>query len=301
MPVSKNRRKKVANKSSGKTPAALALPDWRPMEGFFASLAGPPRDETVAKARETMDMAWDARSSSVRISLARKALSISPLCADAYNLLAAEAKSAEEARDLYARGVEAGALALGPEGFQEYAGHFWGFHETRPYMRSLAGLADTLKRLGDEDAAIGHYREMLKLNPNDNQGIRDILAALLLEREDIPALNDLLRAYDEDGAALWVDTKALLAFRDGGASAETALKLAELAWAANEHVPSMLAGKNPGVPVNRDFITMGGPDEATRYARAFGKAWSRTPGAVAWLTGVTSTLPPRRRPGSVRR
>jgi hypothetical protein len=50
----------------------------------------------------------------------RKALTISPLCADAYNLLAAEAATTAEVRDLYARGLEAGELALGPKGFKEY-------------------------------------------------------------------------------------------------------------------------------------------------------------------------------------
>jgi hypothetical protein len=58
---------------------------------------------------------------------------ISPLCADAYSILAEEARSVEEARDLYARGVEAGELALGRKGSKQYAGHFWGYLETRPY------------------------------------------------------------------------------------------------------------------------------------------------------------------------
>src|SRR6185369_16919953 len=103
-----------------------------------------------------------------RIALARKALGISPLCADAYVLLAEEAaRSVEEARDYYTKGVEAGELALGPHGFEEYAGHFWGFLETRPYMRARAGLASALLKLGDIDSAIGHFSDMLKLNPND--------------------------------------------------------------------------------------------------------------------------------------
>jgi tetratricopeptide (TPR) repeat protein len=73
---------------------------------------------------------------------------------------------------------------LGPQGFKEYRGHFWGFHETRPYMRARAGLAATLAQLGDADGAIGHYREMLKLNRNDNQGIRYLLAAALMKQGD---------------------------------------------------------------------------------------------------------------------
>ena len=83
----------------------------------------------------------------------------------------------EEARDHYARGVEAGELALGPQAFKEYAGHFWGFLETRPYMRARAGLAGALLKLGDVDGAIDHFRDMLRLNPNDNQGIRYLCSA----------------------------------------------------------------------------------------------------------------------------
>jgi ST7 protein len=105
------------------------------MESFLAALSGRRGDDATAKAQDVMYDAWERTTSRSRIALAHKALGISPLCADAYVLLAEEARSLEEARDLYAKGVEAGELALGPRGFKEYAGHFWGFLETRPYMR----------------------------------------------------------------------------------------------------------------------------------------------------------------------
>jgi hypothetical protein len=114
------------------------------MESFLAAIAGHRGDDATAKAQDVMYEAWERTTSRSRIALARKSLGISPVCADAYVLLAEEARSIEEARDLYAKGVEAGELALGPRGFKEYAGHFWGFLETRPYMRARAGLASTL-------------------------------------------------------------------------------------------------------------------------------------------------------------
>jgi tetratricopeptide (TPR) repeat protein len=301
MPVSKNPRKKGAPGRPAETETVAPLPDRRAMESFLAALAGRPHDESLAEAQDLMYQAWEAGSSRARVALAHKALAISPLCADAYNLLAGEAKSTEESRELYARGVDAGTMALGPEGFEEYAGHFWGFLETRPYMRARAGLAGALQRLGDEDAAIGHYREMLKLNPDDNQGTRDVLAALFLEREDIAALKELLAAYADDGSVLWVYTQALLAFRDGGASDENAGKLVRDAWAANEHVPGILTGKKPAVLGRHGLITLGGADEATYYVQACGSAWRRTEGAIAWLSSVTAALSPRRRPGAAPR
>jgi len=148
MPISKKRRSKAALKTSRKASAPAALPDRRAMESFLAAIAGRRGDDATAKAQDVMYEAWERTTSRSRIALARKALGISPLCADAYVLLAEEARSVEEARDYYAKGVEAGELALGPRRFKQYAGHFWGFLETRPYMRARAGLASTLLQLG---------------------------------------------------------------------------------------------------------------------------------------------------------
>ena len=97
------------------------------MESVLAAIGTRSRDDAIAKAQEVMYEAWDRATSRSRIALAHKALAISPLCADAFNLLAEEAASPAEARDLYALELDAGELALGPEGFEEYEGHFWGF------------------------------------------------------------------------------------------------------------------------------------------------------------------------------
>jgi hypothetical protein len=57
------------------------------------------------------------------VALAHKALTISPLCADAYVLLAEEeAKSVEEALEYYRKGVEAGVQVLGPKGSRSMPG-----------------------------------------------------------------------------------------------------------------------------------------------------------------------------------
>jgi tetratricopeptide (TPR) repeat protein len=291
MPISKKPRSKPAAKTSPKAGAPVALPDRRAMESFLAAISGRRGDDATAKAQDVMYEAWERNTSRSRIALARKALGISPLCADAYVLLAEEAQSIEDARDLYAKGVEAGELALGPQGFEEYAGHFWGFLQTRPYMRARAGLASTLVQLGDVEGALAHYRDMLKLNPNDNQGIRYVLAGCLLKQDDYRALMELLAAH-EDGSAFWLYTRALVAFRE---SDEQAAALVKNAWAANQHVPAILAGAKPAVRSDDGYITMGGPDEATYYITECGAAWHRTPGAVAWLTKLAATMPPKRR------
>lgn len=295
MPVSKKPRKKTAkSKKPEKDNALPPLPDRRGMEGFMAGLFGGQHgSDSTEAAQNIMYQAWEAITRSKRIALARKALEVSPLCADAYVLLAEEeAGSGEEMLDYYQRGVEAGEMALGSEGFEEYAGHFWGFLETRPYMRARAGLAAALWRLGRQHEAIAHYQAMLKLNPNDNQGIRYVLAGHLLARDDTKALKKLIRQYEDDGAAAWLYTQALLAFRENDPDAS---KLAEEAWLANSHVPGVLSGKQPLVASMDGYITMGGEDEAADYVEENGKVWQSTPGAVEWLVEATKKLKPRRR------
>jgi hypothetical protein len=118
MPVSKKPRSKTVGKTSPKAGAPASLPDRRATESFLAALAGNRGDDATARAQDVMYETWERTTPHSRIAPARKALGISPLCADAYVLLAEEVRSIEEARDYYAKGVEAGELALGPRGFK---------------------------------------------------------------------------------------------------------------------------------------------------------------------------------------
>ena len=115
-------------------------------------------------------------------------------------LLAQETTAnAEEARELLEQSVAAGERALGPEPFAEDAGHFWGILETRPYMRARAALAVTLWAVGRREDAVQHHRDLLRLNPNDNQGLRYLQAEWLLWLESYEELDELFAAYDVEG------------------------------------------------------------------------------------------------------
>src|SRR6516225_3396625 len=163
-----------------------------------------------------------------------------------------------------------------------------------PTSIGMPGRHHRNAQLGDIDNALAHYRDMLKLNPNDNQGIRYVLAGCLLRQDNDSALKELLAAY-EDESASWLYTRALVAFRESGDSDKQAAALVRGAWSANQHVPAILAGTKPPVISDDGYVTMGGPDEATYYVTECGAAWHRTPGAVAWLTKLATTLAPKRR------
>jgi tetratricopeptide (TPR) repeat protein len=244
-----------------------------------------PAKDASRQAQELMYDAWETGKKSERIRLARKALSIFPDCADAYNLLAEEeAKSLEEAMQYYEKGMEAGRRALEEKTFKEAKGHFWGLIETRPYMRSRAGLMHCLWRLGEYDAAIDHAREIIKLNPNDNQGIRYILITYLADLKRYDELEKFMnrRDYRDDGAAEWLYTRVLLSFVKHGDDERSRRELAE-ALQMNVHVPQFLTGEKPIPRILPDSITMGGEDEAYCYAAANINVWKKTPGAINWL------------------
>jgi tetratricopeptide (TPR) repeat protein len=299
MAASRKQPKRQSKLQSPKRVSAVGpLPDRRAIEGVLSALGGRDPEGALATAQQIMYEAWNKSNPSARIALAHKALAISNECADAYVLLAeAAAKTTEEALEFFRKGVAAGERALGPGGFKEYAGHFWGFLETRPYMRARAGLAGALNALGEVDAAIGHYHDMLRLNPNDNQGIRYLLAQCLMKRGDAKTLKELFKKYDGDRSAVWLYSRALVAFREDAGSGGTADEFLRKALRANKFVLAFLTNNKKTKPPVTGYLTMGGEDEAAHYVEEWGFDWLTTPGAIEWLGKIsaeTASAQPKR-------
>ena len=237
----------------------------------------------LEKAQELIYEAFETGSHRKRVQLAKKALKVSSDCADAYVLLAEEtAKDPEEAKELYEKGVQAGESALGEEVFEEDAGHFWGILETRPYMRARQGLALASWELGERSEAIAHYQQMLHLNPNDNQGVRYLLANALLEEGLDDELGELLESYEDDAGAGWVYARALWRFRTEG-DGEEARSALEEAISLNPFVAGYLLGRK-GIPgALPALVGFGDESEAVVYFAEALPGWLRTPGAIEWL------------------
>jgi tetratricopeptide (TPR) repeat protein len=277
--------KKKSGKTSAKQPATKSPPSLQSMEGFLAGITGTgrSRQSAVIEAQEIMYDAWEASTRPRAVALAKKALAISADCADAYNLLAQEvAKSIDEAIDLYRKGVEAGERALGKKVFKEDVGYFWGLLETRPYMRARAGLAQGLWEAGQREEAVGHYLDLLRLNPNDNQGIRDLLMPCLIILGRDGDAEKLFKEYEGDDMAVWMYSRALLDFRRYGASPKADASLRD-ALDENALVPSYLLGRKKMPRSLPDHYGYGDTNEAILYVHGNKAAWEATPGALEWL------------------
>jgi len=265
--------------------SAQPLPSLRAMEGVMAGMfGGVDGDEGTAvdRAQQVMYDAWEATEPKRRIALARKALAISGDCADAYVLLAEEVRDRHEARQLLEQGVAAGERALGQGFFEENVGHFWGLLETRPYMRARCSLAQILWDAGEREVAVTHYQELLRLNPNDNQGVRDLLLPCLLELGRDKEAEGLVAAFEEDGTAMMSYSRALLAFRRDGDCSESR-SLLRAAIKENRHVPTFLLGRKRLPKSIPDYHGFGDENEAICYLVDGANNWRATPGALDWL------------------
>ena len=215
-----------------------------------------------------------------RIHLMRHALEENPNHVEANILLAESTRNVEQAAELFRHAKQIGKEQLGSQ-FDELTGEFWGFHETRPYMRACHGLASTLQKAGQTRESICEYQEMLRLNPNDNQGVRYELAPLLLTMNREAEAIKLLDQYREE-AAHWAYMKSLVEFRRSGNSS-VAKRLMKSAFRSNPHVVAMLQSEEPlAYP---ESYSLGSPEEAVICMNSLSDAWEESEGYVDWMFG----------------
>lgn len=69
----------------------------------------------------------------------------------------------------------------------------WGDIDNRAYLRVIAHQADFLCDEGEKDDGLALYKLLLKLNPNDNQGIRYLVAGIHAGLTGV----DVNRMFDE--------------------------------------------------------------------------------------------------------
>jgi tetratricopeptide (TPR) repeat protein len=248
-----------------------------------------PPETPLEQAQALIYQAYEATSPKQRSALARQALDISPDCADAYLLLAELNPSIARKVEFLEQAAAAGERAIGPEQFEAWQGHFWGVIETRPYMRALGGLAELSWMLGNRPRAIEIYTRMLALNPGDNQGVRYMLASCLLEERTNAArlaLHKLLDEFPDDAAANWAYSRALLQFQEQRAPTPPANQALKVALKANKHIPAFLLGDRRMPSDLPPYIGFGDESEAVEYVAFAIRAWTQTPGAIAWLHEV---------------
>ena len=242
------------------------LPESTTDKGRSQDLVLQAYDETPAKGKK----------------LIKQALELDPNNADAYNYLASVENDVDKALTLYRQAEEAGERALGEEFFEENKGHFWGLFETRPYMRAKSGVAGCLYAKNRVNATIEVYREMIELNPSDNQGVRYLLATILLSKKDLSDYESFVKKYEGEDSALWHYNNALYHFKKMGKSAKSDGELMK-AYKFNPYVMEFMLGLKELPEEMPQFIGRGDENEAVAYIFDAIHTWGKTDGALNWM------------------
>jgi tetratricopeptide (TPR) repeat protein len=243
-------------------------------------------EEKLSPEEAARDLVYDAMEEpldDVREKLLGTALKLDPENVDALlmslsDAIAGVAQRIEALRAI----VEIGERRLGPKAFDEFAGHFWGFIETRPYMRARQELADTLFFFGRLEKACVEYDEMLRLNPGDNQGVRYNLLLARLALGDLEKARKLIAIYpEEDWSVAFAWGAVLERFLSGDEVAAHAALLR--ARKQNPHMEAHLSGRRKAPPVPPAYYSKGSREEADCFFDSMKVAWEKHPQALAWL------------------
>ena len=242
---------------------------------FFGPGIDSPADEIVNDA-------WDAQTPASRVKLARKALSVDLDAIDAYNILGIHAETHAERLALFREAVLIGARLFKPV-LEDEDMEWWGFMGTRPWMRAQHNLGLALLEAGDRGEAIATFRYLLKLNPNDNQGIRMLLLRLMAEAGDYDGCRIILADYAEDASIEFTTTRLLVDIASKR-KMEFPHQIAAVAE-SNRHVLPLLEAaarhdKWPKPP-KTDMIAWGSKAQAALYLSEFKAAWQKSPKLLA--------------------
>lgn len=257
-----------------------------------------------------------------QVEKCRQALEIYPGCADAWVILSKYEKDAKARLKLLQQAVRAGQQCLRDAGIEvdesgrprpSRRGDGPGatdmrHHPARPYMRARLALAEHLYEMAERPTAIADYRDLLELNPRDDQGIRYLLVRALLELGGDAAVSEATALVEKlrDASPMWAWTQAFLAIlgeQDGQQKrhdparqpGSRLLQAVAKAYWANPLVPDLLLGRAPIPKKLPDTSAYGSEEEALIYGAMAMRYWSATPGARVRLSDalkeVTAGLP----------
>jgi tetratricopeptide (TPR) repeat protein len=257
------------------------------LEKFMDGLIGKPVPSFPKESLTIKEQAQDLIFEAVDLpedkgyELALKALQMDPDCIEAYEYLGALEPITETAILYYKNGIEIGKRNFSKTYFKDSIGQFWMVHETRAFMRCMQAYADCLKDMGRYHDSVSVYEEMIRLNPNDNQGVRDQLLLYLIRLNEFNKFIKYDKMFKEDFGAFISFNRALFAFKTEGISANSN-GLLQKAIKSNKYVLTKLISKT----FNADFpevYGIGDVNEALFYCYFAHKIWHETAGAIDWI------------------
>lgn len=234
------------------------------------------------EAQQLVYDAWELDADAAA-ELLVKATELDPTNVDAWlGLLQMSSLPLEEQIDILRQLVATGEKNIGAD-FNEFKGEFWGFHETRPYMRARGMLAHLLMETEQWAEAAAEYEAMLELNPNDNQGVRYELMSAYLSLDGLEGARRLFKAFDGERKYSTIWAWAYVLERHlSGALDEARQALAD-ARKQNPHAQAYFLGHRKLPKTMPGSYAIGTREEAMIAWEILQPAWEKHPAAIQWL------------------
>jgi tetratricopeptide (TPR) repeat protein len=232
----------------------------------------------------------DAPTDDEELALLEKALQLDAGNVDVLlALLRHETLAQTEEIEFLTQLVKLAETRLGPEAFRQFAGAFWGFHETRPYMRARQQLAESLRHAGRPEEAIVEWNGMLELNPNDNQGVRHLLLPALLTLKRLEEARKLFERYPDDLEFNAVFAWGRVLERFLAEDLPGAVEALAMARKQNPHVQVYVKGHRKLPRELPGAYAPGSKEEAVCFAEVLRAAWVKHAAALKWLEAQKTT------------
>jgi hypothetical protein len=214
-----------------------------------------------------------------RIQLSRQALQEDASHVESNVLLAESIHDTTQKIELFTNAIKHGE-AQNADLLQTEVGNFWVISETRSLMRAKHGLAMALADDGQANEAISQMLDILRLNTDDNLGVRYEVIPLLLSQNREEEAIEVLNRYPEESAS-WLYLKAQVEFRREGPNGRSAHKAISAAFRFNPHVIELFASSEP--PSMPEHYALRSPEEAANVILEQLDSWHETEGFIEWI------------------
>ena len=238
------------------------------------------------ESADLLARAWNEEDPFEQIELVMAALARDPENLDAQCLLCEllTATPGDEIDDLK-EVIQKAEMKLGPEMMKEFVGNFLMISDTRPYMRARRRLADLYMLTGRREEAIAAFQDMLRLNPNDDQGVRNDLVRLFLQERRFDDLAKLAEQFHAEESAIFLWAEVLAQFIKNDIPRATAAL--QNARKQNKFVTAFLTGEADVPEELPEGFVPGDQNEALIVLDLLDRVWRKAPGALEWLESVT--------------
>lgn len=175
-------------------------------------------EDEAEDAYDYLEMAEAASNSKEALKYAKKALQLEPENWDAASMVAQiSAKTPEALLDKLEKIIAQANDVMKRDGWfsEEYIGSFWGFHETRPYMRLRNIYIEMLIVCSMFKKAVEECEDLIRLNENDNLGIRYTLMHLYAYFEDEKSALELYKKYEKEQSSMFILPLSMLYYKLG--------------------------------------------------------------------------------------